>query len=755
MRTRERYTFELRCGNNTHIANPLYDKLSKKWQQESNQIFFRQSIDGQLQFVNDDYEFIRRCDMAEDIVLTIYRDSKKYIECYFRVADCDIDENHKSLKVKPKSRDSYNTILDKYNEEYDLLKQNPQLSDVSMDVRPTLQVYELGADYIDTYIGSSYYKKKVTPVYSLKDEFNFDAKTFAHCCIKEYDTSGEFGKDLLGNYIGLSNWTTIGGSGATAHFYIVKDDNPAYRILLDRYYTSYPDNTEVVEIKLQVYIGGDDITGDIQTSDEWRTIAQYYDAENNRDYTLFDDMKNAQTIPLYKNGELILKLENYNFAIVYFRLLYMNSNIESNIDEEDYFVFSEIYNHTQKLEQNNIIEYSSNQSSEETIYGKDSQTKMYYQSPRPETDRYVPILQDQWGNGTSLWLNVYEVMEMHSNLIVNKTLKDWVSLYETIRVLLKAIDPSINIQHGSPSSMFLFNRTNPLTNLSQQGEMFLLAKSNATTLEYDYSATKTPITLGKVLEWLKTMNIYWDIYELEDGRKIFRLEHLSYYLNGMNYSGNSRKIIDLKTIFDVRNGKHYAYRTNRWKYDISDSMPTTIFYKWAEEVSVPFEGKAMRAVKRLSDEKQETIGTDTFVSDIDYVFANSNEVSKDGFIVVQAYRADSTQPYAIKYYDCNIDGRDYKLQNGLLSALYIQKSYLPYNLAFRQAEVADGTIVDVKLMKKIRQNDIEFFVPRDMEIDEYTLLTTEVGNGTISDMTQEINSDKIKVTLKYPIDDEY
>ena len=753
MRTRERYTFELQCGDKTHIANPIYDKLSKKWQQESNQIFFRQSLDGQLQFVNADYEFIRKCDMAEDIMLTIYRDGKKYIECYFRVVDCDIDENHKSIKVKPKSRDVYNTILDKYNEEYDLLKQNPQLSDVSMDIRPTLQVYELGADYVANYIGGTLYKKSVTPILDLSDyeHFNF-GKEYVGTIITTEDTTGSDLRHIV--FLGSGNW--VATENRNEYVFILQDRD----MYLQRPYR--------MKLRRLIAEGNVYITMEKYTdSNGWTTLYEYKNESTYDKFISYSELNKLKSINLYytdSGSQVTLNLAikaDFNFSQLNTRILFKGEG-GVDIDSQDPFNWSSIYDKSAGVAFTNGLIVGNDVSTDITQFGKVKGEDVYYVPPVADYNyadnlsKYIPVLEEQRTGRISYWLKVDDLLEDLDNIYTTKkTLKDWVSLYETLRVLLKAIDPNIKILHGSTSSMFLFNRTNPLTNLSEQGEMFVLAKSNATTLEYDYSATKTPITIGKVLEWLKTMNIYWDIYELEDGRKIFRLEHLCYYLNGMNYNNNSRKIIDLKTIFDVRNGKHYAYRTNKWKYDISDSMPTTIFYKWAEEVSVPFEGKAMRAVKRLSDEKQETIGTDTFVSDIDYVFANSNEVSKDGFMVVQAYRSNTTEPYAIKYYDCNIDGRDYKLQNGLLSALYIQKSYLPYNLAFRQAEITDGAIVDVKLMKKIRQNDIEFFAPRDIEIDEYTLLTTEVGNGTISDMVQEINSDKIKVTLKYPIDNEY
>lgn len=743
-----RYKFLLKCGDVEHVATPIYKELKKVWEQESGEIFFRQKLEGNIKFQGLDYDFIRSCSFGAEISLDVYKRGELYWSGYFHKIDCETDINHEVITVSPKPNDRYKLIMDKLNEEYDLLKHNPKMSDVSMRVRPMLQVYELGNTKIDVYISDNYHNKTVTPIYSINTDWNFGAITFAHCRLGEYDITSEWGEELKGSYAGLGNWRTIDDVGATAQFYMPLS-NPFYRVVLDRYYPTVgnpDDNTEVVEIRLEAYIG--EWTGDdINLSDQWREIAGYYDYENSRAWIPFNELKEQTSIPLYSAPEVVFTtLENFNISIIYARILYCNPNADSNITEDDTLCFSELYNTAVPVSINEYAYISDFLSDDETKYGRDKESGKYYR-PIENSRIYEPVAQALWGNGISAWIDVHSITVAYTDKEIEKVLKDWISMYEAMRVLLGEIDPDVKISHTSRSSQFLYSQNNPVSKLHNQGEYFLLQKSNATKLEYDYAATKTPIKLSDILSWLKTINVYWDIIDF-NGEPTLRVEHLIFYLNGGNYETTNHNQINLLEVLNPWNNKNYGYHTNRWKYE-DVNTPTNILYKWMDEVSEPFEGEAMKAVERWTPEHQETRSTNRFTSDIDYIFANANDVSKDGFAIVQGYKAENDKPYKILSHTEIIDGRTFDMQNGVMSAVYFQRHYLPYDLFFSQAKITGGSTVEIKSVKKLRQNEVTFFLPDEETIDEYTVLTTEAGDGTIVRLEQDMSSEQYKAILKY------
>jgi hypothetical protein len=136
VRKRDRYKFLLKCGDAEHVATPIYNGLKKVWEQESGEVFFREKLEGTLKFVGKDYAFVRGCDFGKQIDVEIYKTTDNteelYWKGYFRKTDCETDINHGMISVKPKPNDRYKLMMDKLSEEYNLVKHNPKMSDVSM-----------------------------------------------------------------------------------------------------------------------------------------------------------------------------------------------------------------------------------------------------------------------------------------------------------------------------------------------------------------------------------------------------------------------------------------------------------------------------------------------------------------------------------------------------------------------------------------------------------------------------------------------
>lgn len=753
IRKRDRYRFLLKCGDVEHVATPIYNGLKKVWEQESGEIFFREKLEGTLKFVGKDYAFVRGCDFAKQIDVEIYKTTddgqqtteELYWKGYFRKTDCETDINHGMISVKPKPNDKYKLMMDKLSEEYNLVKHNPKMSDVSMTVRPMLQVYELGADYVNNIIGSNSYKQTVSPIYDLTNYgyMHFGIEQLACANIRQNLT----GLDLGEAYLGSGDWTQDPNQSNTYYFGLSDRDmymNRPYRIMM-----------KLLSDDQHIYIYMEEYTD----SNGWQTKYTYKNPETYQQWITRTELSTLSKLKLYtlddgNNATLNLAVEfDFNFVQVNARLL-TRGFYEPNISEEDTFVQSEIYDNVSRINLTNRLTISNATSEEITQWGTvENEEGIYYVPTTIEENisQYEPIAQDLWRGYISFWIKIYDLsVEFENRYSKTKTLKDWYSLYEVIRVLLKAIDPNVTVSHGSASSMFLWGKTNPITGMENQGEMFLLQKSNATKLEYDYSATKAEITLKKIFDWLKTFNVYWDVVEYFDGRLVLRLEHKLFYMNGESYNSNNITNIDLRNIYDTRNGKDYAYLTNNWKYEDVNNVATKIYYKWMDEVSLPFEGEALTAVDNpYGEEHQETRTAEAFTSDIDYIFANSETVSKDGFVVVQGYKGEGERAYKIHFYDTTINGRQYHLQNGLLSVAYMQRYYMPYDMPSRQMTITGGDVIDVVRTKQLRQNEVKFALPKGMEINEYTTLTTEAGVGTILRMEQDLSTEIYTTTLKY------
>jgi hypothetical protein len=74
---------------------------------------------------------------------------------------------------------------------------------------------------------------------------------------------------------------------------------------------------------------------------------------------------------------------------------------------------------------------------------------------------------------------------------------------------------------------------------------------------------------------------------------------------------------------------------------------------------------------------------------------------------------------------------------------------MPYDMPSRQMTITGGDVIDVIRTKQLRQNEVKFALPKGMEINEYTTLTTEAGVGTIARMEQDLSTEIYTTTLKY------
>ena len=166
------YIFVLKVDVNgteqTRTAHPLYgDDVSKDYEKESGEMFFRQKFVGKLRFIGDDYTFITskpfdsRFSLDINISLNNGGTSTNTLKCYFTKADCEFDEDSQLIEVTPKSDDEYTKLLAGINKEFDLIQLLPEVKPVKITKRTTFQIYAKNDITCGYFIGNTYWESEV------------------------------------------------------------------------------------------------------------------------------------------------------------------------------------------------------------------------------------------------------------------------------------------------------------------------------------------------------------------------------------------------------------------------------------------------------------------------------------------------------------------------------------------------------------------------------------------------------------------
>ena len=236
--------------------------------------------------------------------------------------------------------------------------------------------------------------------------------------------------------------------------------------------------------------------------------------------------------------------------------------------------------------------------------------------------------------------------------------------------MLKEIDPSISFLKDSSHSQFLFgisqdNQTNPLG--FEQRYLAINPKSNIVHTAYTVPAQKAPMTLGQMLDMLKY--VYGCQWDVENGR--LRIEHIKYYKNGKSYDTLPTTGLDLRNYGSYRNGYPYTKGQQEIEYE-KNELVERFEYKWMDDVSFAFKGNPINVLSPIAEAGNvEKIELNKFTSDLDFIIANTGDVSLEGYGLSEYNNHNKST----EYWETTIKGQRYKLQNGKLSFLYHHKTY--------------------------------------------------------------------------------
>jgi len=716
-------------GNYTDL-HPIYgDKCTIKHSMPDEERYYKESFNGTLKFVRDDYTWIMSTINSVTRFNTVYElelwtQTQKVTTLKFVITDCDIDEDNGIISVKPTTKTRYDELLAGLDREFNLVDLNPVIKRVQWSKRAILQFTEEDSPVVTNCLGGITWEQDKTDASgSLITDFKFGlSDMFLVATITDI---GE------GTYYGRSEPV-----GETMRDFDIQRGvtNP----------------TSPYGYKLRFFETSQEIGG--------QTV-YYYTVElyrspfpSSTNYTLYATAlgngrlpNSANNVNLYNTNSQYVCQISWTTSKLYARILLDNlvagaqaRPTDDIVDDENKYRYVMPYT-------DNLATITNAASTTPTPYGPfTSYLFNGYYAPPAEVG-YLPVLQSYWTVGISTWVDLSLVPDL--NLMSRgMVLRHAYPLYSAIKVLLAQIAPDINFDESTDYSEFLFSATNPLTS-DDMVHLFITPKTNILNGDYKTPAYNAPIKLKDIFDMLKAVyKCYWFI----DTDNNLRIEHVSWFMNGGTYSDPSQTIsYDLTTLKNSRNMKAWAYDKNQYTFD-KPNMPATYTFAWMDDVSQEFKGYQMEMMSMLVEkDKNEEVNVAKFTSDIDFVVISPTDISKDGFVILGAMYFK--EQYIVPLYSLTLPGTSIinYLQNGYLAYIYLEKNEIWLsNMPAPTVQYADGSSKSVYTQSRMKQQDV--VVPMTSPIfDPITLIRTGLGDGEIQDIEINLSSLTGKVKLKY------
>lgn len=731
-----RYNVSANTYTDYVTLRPLYgDNCTIKHSMPDTERYYKESFNGTLKFVRDDYDWIMDTVSSVTPFGTIYElylyaddgNSKQIVSTLkFTITDCQIDQDNNIITVKPTTKTRYDDILDGMDREFNLIDLNPVIENVTWYRRAVLHLYVAGESTLTNFLGATHWEQDVDSVVSsdliLKNTYYFAlAKAF-----NELTITGS---------ISAINGTYLGEADAS--------------FTSDYHYTLTPVVENGYYVRVTADVSEHTTTFEVKLTTTHQTVYHYV----YHGLQLPDSFANDATW-LDGNDHATGGKFNYHLTRIYARIIcarWIENYGMHDRPSSDIVPFSHNMPYVMPYEaagQN--IDYSTQYSFTPTPYGLMGQQdgwSLYYLPPATPYEQYLPMSQETWGIA-SFWYNFVNGYFDESNLQKDMTLRHAYPLWSVIKVLLAEIAPSLTFDEDPAYSEFLFDydeNTHPITQFMPR--LFLTPKSNILNGDYQTPAYNAPVKLKDILEMLKAVyRCYWFI----DSSNRLRIEHVSWFMNGGSYTSDAATVsYDLTLLINPRNGKTWAYGKNTYTFD-KPNMPSTKTFKWMDEVSQEFTGYQMEMDGAFVEKgKNEEIAAGNFTTDIDFVCIAPSDISKDGFMLLGADK-DKTH-YFMPFYPYRPDNSlpvNY-LQNGFLAIAYLEKTNIWLaDLPVGNVTYADGDTKAVWKQSRMKQQDT--VVPMTSPIfDPVTLIKTGLGKGEIREIDINLSSLTGKAKLRY------
>lgn len=602
--------------NNARRMYPTYkDDLTKDWELESNQRFYRQKFGGKISFIRDDYDYLDGKPFDTEFILLTYKSDdlgitwESDLQSKFMKTDCTWNADDKKVQVQPDTIDQYNAVIAGLEKEYNLIELAPVIQPLQFKKRPLIQLYIPGDSVVSCFLSGMYWEQDAEQITDRNALVN--TYYFALCnLLKEVNVTGSTNPNVNALYSGrmsigsnntftgnlypnVSNGYYIRASqqyqlpfwGVIAYEFVRSSDN----VVMYRYTYVSPGNQPEDNKDFDApAVAGSGATGSAHCEMATYSIYARYLCD-------VDKINDLNTYPL-PSEDIVENNRNYHRAIGYaIDVAYISNNSQAAPtqwgirDDGTYF----------------LPPYS--------IYGQ----------------AFFPIARSTW-RYASIWF-AFSSFDWILEQAARKTyeLRDANPLSSVISVILKQFAPDITHEATAEYSQFLYGANNPIS--YRQFTLMLSQKSNVLKGNYDRPAQKAPVTLQQITNMLRDcFRAYWYI---EDNK--FKIEHVSWFRNGGTYSGQI-VTIDLTQATNIRNGLKWSFNTSSWDFDKVD-LAERYQFAWMDDVTKGFEGFPIEVIsKYVTEGKIENVNVSNFTPDVDYMILNPGALSEDGFALFAA-----------------------------------------------------------------------------------------------------------------------
>lgn len=727
-----KYKFILSSGLTQHIAIPIWKSdMAKEYAFEQGQMFRRAALSDALVFLKDDYTWIMSQPFERKIVVTLQVDWDEdgtfvnYWRGSFHRTDCTINVDDMKVKVKPVVEDRYNKILAALDKEYDLVRLSPANQPVQMKRRPMFQVYTIGESVVSCFLGGMAWEQEVSGYDFTQSELEDDCH-FGHIGDIIQVSFSNAPAGLQDGFFGMWDYGRYEGE-----WDCFASDQSTYRMT---YFQAIENN--MYANGLRIYpVNGDAVYWEFRQAFPW-DIAE--------PDVFYHDIPDTFTMTAKQSGISNLSASWVGAGIFGRWLLGREFQNSYEIPSNDLVINNRNYRWCYPYINSGIVRTTNRSDSNPTQYGIRPDGR-YYLKPLLTRDELLvcrglyPIARSTWSYA-SIWLDWSEGMAYtEESFMTDMTLRDAYTLEAVIKALLSQIDTALTFEADAAHSQFLYG-TNPLSN--SWGRLVMTPKTNVLVAEYTQPAQTAPVTLGEVLNMLKNAcGCYWYI----DDNYRLRIEHVSYFKNGMSYSGTPSVGIDVTELYNSRNGHSWSLGTGEYSFD-KMQMPERYEYSWMDDSTQPFKGDAIEVISTFVQQGNiEEVSIAMFNSDVDYMMLNPSGVSEDGFALLCCTVTGTT--YSLPFATQEIGEYTLTMQNYMLAMVNLQPAFLISDMPSWNIKV-NGVAATAKGIQRMKKQQLKVPVGNtDGDIEQ--LIRTTVGDGEVERMSVSLTSRTAKYNLRF------
>lgn len=709
MSTPRKYRFTISWDGNTRVCDPDYSgSLVTKRQSEA--VFYRTDYNGTLRLIRGEYDFFIAFDIEQRFdILIEYFEANGYPQSkftgYFHKTDLQVSDDERYMEFKPIIDDEYTPIIENKS-----LKVNiPDVSETSVvEVRRTgiLQVYFRETDVVTNItenqswttpvIKSTDDHSKLTGDYKFQNDYNFGyvpsvlgAGEDVSGLYREILAEEEYLNVINGYYLKINidgRWAIFENASKPSNDWLYEAvDSPALIFGSPRVFglgVVFRHKTEDSECRM------------FRIKPYTRMLCNVEEVQG----TATEKIPNDDIIDDHSNMLRVAPVNVVNF-----------------VPESVFSV--------------------SNQGLGQVVDEAVNNAGQFFRKPVTGSE-YYSLLQDQWTSYALWFIEDQPLRDLFLETEEFIKIPHSYNLVDVINGMLSAFGSGHSAQRNIDSSEFIFDASNPIRGGSR--EILIIPKSNILVGAYDQPATKAELTWDQLTQMM--MLVYKLYYHLDNGR--VKLEHISYYEKGKSYGSNVIGTDLTGTIAPGPNMPH-SYGQNSYKYD-KPNMPERLTFAWMDESTDHFNGHdiVMESTYVNKGEIKDNV-VNQFTSDLDYVLYKQGDVSKEGFILVDAELIGGVYKPAIV--DIKYNGDTKSVQNGHASFVYLHDKYHRHGLPAKKVTINDvsGDAISVK------RNKIQEVNYPDTEFSEMELIKTGIGDGAIRSVSQDLNTGHLKIEIEH------